>query len=213
MGAMVFEKGQRIVFVGDSITDAGRRQEAATYGNGYVHMTRALLLARYPELELDIVNRGVGGDTVRHLAARWQPDVIDERPDWLSVKIGINDVWHSVDGGSAEAVPVDEYEATYDGLLTEVRASCAARLILMEPYVIEADRADRFRRLIDAHIAAVHRLAERHDAILVRTQAAFDEGLRAQPSSFWADDRVHPGAHGHALIARAWLRAVDYGDV
>ncbi len=210
---MVFEKGQRIVFAGDSITDAGRRQEAAPYGNGYVHMARALLLARYPELELDIVNRGVGGDTVRDLADRWQLDVIDERPDWLSVKIGINDVWRSVAGGAAEVVPVDGYEATYDRLLTEARASCAARLILMEPYVIEADRADRFRRLVDGHIVAVHRLAERHDAILVRTQAAFDKALRSKPSSFWADDRVHPGAHGHALIARAWLRAVDYGDV
>ncbi|MDQ6883345.1 MAG: SGNH/GDSL hydrolase family protein [Candidatus Dormibacteraeota bacterium] len=210
---MVFEKGQRIVFVGDSITDAGRRQEAAPYGNGYVHMARALLLARYPELELDIVNRGVSGDTVRHLAARWRPDVIDERPDWLSVEIGINDVWRNIDGQTAEADPVEEYEATCDRLLTEARVSCAARLILMEPYVIEAERADRFRTLVEAHIAAVHRLAERHDAILVRTQAAFDKALRAQPSSFWADDRVHPGAPGHAVIARAWLRAIDYGDV
>lgn len=210
---MVFEKGQRILFAGDSITDAGWRQEAAPYGNGYVHMVRALLLARYPELGLDFVNRGVGGDTVRLLAARWQLDVIDERPDWLSVKIGINDVWSSVAGRTAEAVQVDEYEATYDRILTEARESCAPRLILMEPYVIEADRSDRFRRLIDDHIAAVHRLAERHGAILVRTQAAFDQALRAQPSSYWADDRVHPGAPGHAVIARAWLRAVDYGDV
>ncbi|HEX4213463.1 MAG TPA: SGNH/GDSL hydrolase family protein [Candidatus Dormibacteraeota bacterium] len=209
--SIVFERGQRILFIGDSITDAGRLQ-SPEWGTGYVHMARALLLSRYPELGLEVLNRGVGGNTVRDLKERWEEDAIALRPDWLSVKIGINDVWRAVEGREREAVPLDEYEATYDALLTRSREA-GARLILMEPYVIEPDREDPFRRLIDAYAAVVHALAERHGALLVRTQRAFDRGLEAQPKCFWAGDRVHPGAPGHALIARAWLRGVGYGDV
>ena len=115
---MIFQPHQKLLFIGDSITDCGRRQEPhAPYGSGYVHLARAFLLARYPELQLEIVNRGISGNTVRDLAARWEQDVIAERPDWLSVKIGINDAWRTVAGRLDEAVPLDEYERTYRRLL------------------------------------------------------------------------------------------------
>jgi uncharacterized protein (DUF952 family) len=210
---IVFSKGQRILFIGDSITDAGRRMTAVPYGNGYVGMARALLLARYPELDLQIVNRGVGGDTIRNLEGRWPADVIDIEPDWVSIKIGINDVWRQVEGRQADGVPLAEFEETYDRLLELTRERTAARLILVEPYVIEPNRSDRFRALIDGYIDAVHTMADRHCALLARTQAAFDEVLTHQPPSFWAADRVHPDAPGHAVIAREWLRSAGYGDV
>jgi len=210
---LVFRQSQRVVFIGDSITDCGRRQPpSAPFGNGYVHFARAFLLARYPALNLDILNRGIGGNTVRDLAARWDDDVIALRPDWLSVKIGINDVWRTVAGRAAEAVPLDEYAATYERLLRRAKEETSARLILMEPYVIESDRQDAFRALIDQYILVVHRLAEQYGAILIRTQAAFDDALTGQPAAYWAEDRVHPGAPGHAVIARAFLRGVGYGD-
>ena len=115
---MIFERGQKIVFIGDSITDAGRRTDPVGNGSGYFNLVRSFVLARYPELELDIVNRGIGGDTVRHLQARWDADVIAEQPDWLSVKIGINDVWRTFDRGGDGAVPIDEFESIYRELLT-----------------------------------------------------------------------------------------------
>ena len=186
---------------------------------------------------------------MRDLAARWEHDVIAERPDWLAVKIGINDVWRTVAGRLAEAVPLDEYELTYRRLLERTQSATAARLILLEPYVIappvtgdptaltgltlaqvqqvyprlrergetsgaqfEAAMA-HFRALMDQYVAAVHRLAAAYDAVLVRTQAAFDAAIEGQPPAFWAADRVHAGAAGHAVIARAFLRAVGYGDV
>ena len=92
---------------------------------------RALLLARYPELGLEVVNRGIGGNTVRDLARRWDEDVIAEQPDWLSVKIGINDVWRTMTGRQAEAVPLEEYRTTYHRLLERTRQETQARLILM----------------------------------------------------------------------------------
>lgn len=213
MGDLIFKPGQRLVFIGDSITDAGRRQEAAPFGNGYVSLARAFLIARYPELGLDIINQGIGGNTVRDLDRRWEEDVVHVQPDWLSVKIGINDVWRQVAGRHSEAVLLPEYTETYERLLQRAREATTARLILMEPYIIETDRSDPFRALIDQYIPVVHRLAERYDAILIPTQSAFDEALQAQPSGYWAADRVHPNAPGHAVIARAFLRGVGYGDV
>lgn len=210
---LVFQPGQRVVFIGDSITDAGRRNESKPYGNGYVHLARAFLIARYPQLDLDILNQGIGGNTVRDLDGRWEEDVVEVQPDWLSVKIGINDVWRQVQQRPADAVLLDEYAATYERLLRRTREATPARLILMEPYVIESNRNDPFRAMIDRYLPVVHRLARENDAILIETQAAFDEALAAKPSAYWAGDRVHPTTPGHAVIARAWLRGIGYGDI
>ena len=250
MESLCFGAGEKIVFIGDSITDCGRRTEQdGPFGRGYVNLAQAFLHARYPAHRLTIVNRGIGGNTVRDLAARWQEDVLNEEPDWLSVKIGINDVGRLIVGNLADHVPLDEYEATYRSLLRQTPAAANGKLILMEPYVIEpplrgdpatvsgvslADvqrrfgdlraRGEResallsagwmyFRAYIDAYIAVVHRLAAECDAILVRTQAAFDVAMEAQPPAVWAADRIHPDAPGHAVIARAFLAAVGYGNV
>lgn len=250
MESLCFDIGEKIVFIGDSITDCGRRtEEHGPYGKGYVSLVRAFLHARYPAHGLTIVNRGIGGNTIRNLAARWQEDVLAEEPDWLSVKIGINDVGRLILGLMSDHVPLDEYEATYRSLLRQTPAVANGKLILMEPYVIEPPVSDDpaavtgislsdvqqefgalrgsgvregalytaammyFRSSIDAYIEVVHRLAEEFDAILVRTQAAFDEAIEAQPPAVWAADRIHPDMPGHAVIARAFLAAVGYGDV
>ncbi len=250
MGALCFGVGEKIVFVGDSITDCGRRTEQdGPYGRGYVNLARAFLHARYPEYGLTVVNRGIGGNTVRDLAARWNNDVLAEESDWLSVKIGINDVGRLIAGNLADHVPLAEYEATYRSLLQQTSAAANGKLILMEPYVIAPTvRGDpelasglslaevqaqfgnlrasgvredplltagwmHFRAHIDAYIEVVHRLAKEFDAILVRTQVAFDVAMEAQPPAVWAADRIHPDSPGHAVIARAFLAAVGYDDI
>ena len=140
---MILRTGQRVVFIGDSITDCGRRDVAAPYGSGYVSLVRALVDARHPELELEWVNRGVGGDTVRDLAARWDDDAIGERPDWLAVLIGINDIWRHYGDRPDEAVGIEEYERTLRDLIRRAVAATGCRLILGDPFFIEADRSVR----------------------------------------------------------------------
>lgn len=207
---MIFQAHQKIVFIGDSITDCGRRDHAQPYGNGYVNYVRDLLLARYPQLQLNVVNRGVGGDTTRNLADRWERDVIAERPDWLSVKIGINDVWRGFGLNTHEAVPLPEYEATLRQLLDQARTQTNCKLILMTPYMIEADRHVPMRRQMDLYGAAVRALAASDDAILVDTQAVFDRVLAYTDAADWAGDQIHPNSAGHMVIALAWLRAVGF---
>ena len=207
---MLLEAGQKIVFIGDSITDSGRRDRAVPYGDGYMNMLRSLLLARYPHLDLRFVNRGISGDTVRNLAARWQVDVIAEQPNWLSVMIGINDVWRAFGANIHEAVPLPEYRETLSELLHQARAETGARLVLMEPYMIEPDRSEPMRAQMDRFGAVVGELAGQLDAVLVRTQAAFDRALEHTSSADWADDQIHPNAPGHAIIALAFLRAAGF---
>lgn len=207
---MIFEAGQKIVFVGDSITDCGRRDAEAPYGNGYVSLVRSLVTARYPERRFRWENRGVGGDTVRHLDARWEQDVIAEQPDWLSVKIGINDVWRAFGTNAHEAVPIGEYEETYRRLLRRAVDETGCRLIVAEPYIIEADRSDPMRQQMDAFGGVARKLAGEFGAINVRTQEAFDAALATTSPADWADDRVHPNLPGHAVIAIAFLQMTGF---
>lgn len=205
---MIFEPGQRILFIGDSITDCGRRDTDQPYGNGYVGLVRAFVTARHPELGLMWTNRGVGGDTVRELRRRWQADAIDPAPHWLSVMIGINDVWRAFGDQPRDAVPIDEYEATLRSLLHRAVDATGCRLILATPYLIEPDRAEAQRAMSDRYGAVVRGLAVEFGAPLVDTQAAFDRVLAVTPPTAWADDRVHPNLPGHAVIAQAFLHEI-----
>jgi len=205
---MILRTGERVVFIGDSITDCGRRQGAAPYGDGYVSLVRAFVTARHPDLDLTWVNRGVSGDTVRDLAARWEQDAVGERPDWLSVMIGINDIWRRYTGRPAESVPIDEYERTLRGLLRRVVEATGCRLILADPYLIEPDRAEPQRADTDRYAAVVAALAAEFDAVHVATQAAFDRALTVTAPGHWAADRVHPNLAGHAVLADAFLAAL-----
>ena len=136
---MLFQAHQKILFIGDSITDAGRRDINIPWGLGYVSIVRDCLLAHYPERKLQLLNQGVSGNTTRDLRARWQPDVIAHQPDWLVIKIGINDVWRSFSGNADEAVELAEYTENMHQLLDQTCTQTQASLILITPYLIEAD--------------------------------------------------------------------------
>jgi lysophospholipase L1-like esterase len=207
---MLFGAKQTILFIGDSITDAGRREVNVPYGLGYVNMVRDFLLARYPNLQLTVVNRGVGGDTTRNLLARWNADVLAALPDWIALKIGINDVWRAFGDHPADAVPLPEYIATLRHLLDQTLARRRVGLILLTPYMIEPDQAQPMRRAMDQYGAAVKALAHEYQAVLVDTQAAFDAALQYTTPDAWADDQIHPDGPGHALLALAFLRAVGF---
>jgi lysophospholipase L1-like esterase len=207
---MLFSAGQRVVFIGDSITDCDRRGAAAPYGDGYVDLVRSFVTARQPQLGLTWVNRGVGGDTVRDLAARWDADAIDTAPDWLSVMIGINDIWHGFGSQPDRAVPIDEYATTLRTLLRRAVNRTGCGLIVAEPYLIEPDRTEPQRAETDRYCVVAREIAAESAAVTVRTQDAFDEVLRSTAPADWAGDRVHPNRPGHAVIAQAFLRALEF---
>ncbi len=218
---MIIQPGSKWVLIGDSITDCGRTKgiEASNwnpqpeYGQGYVNLIRALLSLRKPESRIEIVNRGVGGNAIRELKARWQADVIDEKPDWLSVCIGINDVWRGFGKPIVESlgpVPIEEYRETYETLLDSVRPSLDG-LILISPFVLITDKSDPFRTRMDEFSdILLNDLAPKFDARAVDAQDAMDQLLENFDHAEISPDRIHLNTIGHLALAESVLKAVEF---
>ena len=207
----------KLLFIGDSITDAGRDPsgEATPWGTapgtgrGYVSLIEAWLGATRPADRLRVINRGTSGHTVRDLAARWQTDVLDLQPDLLSIMIGINDVWRQFDCPlrTETHVRLDDYRTVLTDLVVRTRPQVKT-LVLATPYLIEPNRSDPMRVMMDAYGAVVRELAARHDAIFIDTQTAFDAvTVHTHPMAL-AWDRIHPQPTGHMILARAFLSAL-----
>jgi lysophospholipase L1-like esterase len=213
---MIIQPNSKLVMIGDSITDCDRARPVGeglfeATGKGYVSLVDGLLTARYAGERIRVVNMGVSGNTVRDLKSRWQSDVLDLKPDWLSICIGINDVWRQFDSPLQPElqVPLDEYTQTLEELITIARPTLKG-LVLMTPYFIDLNRADAMRATMDRYGTAVKQLAQKHQAHLVDTQTAFDEVLAHLHPMALAWDRVHPTRAGHMILARAFLQAVGY---
>jgi lysophospholipase L1-like esterase len=212
---MKIQPGSKLVFIGDSITDCERARPAGeglfeAHGKGYVNLVNATLTAAHPEQRIRVVNMGISGNTVRDLKARWQSDVFALKPDWLSILIGINDVWRQFD---VPLIPewqvlIDEYERTLEELVSTTRPTLKG-LVLMTPYFIEPNRQDAMRIQMDRYGAVVKRLAAQYEAILVDTQTAFDKVLNHLHPMTLAWDRIHPTSAGHMILARAFLKAIE----
>ncbi|WP_276351399.1 SGNH/GDSL hydrolase family protein [Cohnella caldifontis] len=213
---MKLEHGKKLLFIGDSITDCDRQRPdgeglfGAT-GKGYVTLVDAFLQSSYPELGIRVVNMGVSGNTVRDLASRWETDVTDRKPDWLSVMIGINDVWRQFDTPFITDWHVlpEEYETTLRELVRRTQPSVSG-LVLMTPFYLEPNRSDAMRARMDQYGAIVRKIAEEHGTLFVDTQAAFDKVLKTLYPGTLAWDRVHPTQAGHMVLARAFLNAVGF---
>ena len=213
---MKIAKESKLLMIGDSLTDAGRAQPIAEglfdpLGRGYVTMVDALLGSVYPQLGIRVVNVGTSGNTVRELITRWQRDVLEQKPDWLSIMIGTNDVWRQFDLPKQKEIHVlpEEYSATLEELVSQTKPSLKG-LIMVTPYYIEPNRKDGMRARMDEYGQIVKKLAKKHDAVLVDTQAAFDEVLKVYYPGTLSWDRIHPNQVGHMIIARAFLQAVGF---
>jgi lysophospholipase L1-like esterase len=207
--------GCELLFVGDSVTDCGRARPVgngsrAALGDGYVAQVDAALASVDPASNVHVTNMGISGDTVRDLASRWDRDVLALEPDWLSIMIGINDVWRQFDGiDPGLAVMPEEFESTYERLIARSRPHLKG-LVLMTPYYVQPLLTDPMRRRMEEYRAMTGKLAERHGALFVDTQAEMDQALRASDFRTLAEDRVHPTGLGHGLLARAFLRAINF---
>lgn len=211
---MKLQNNDRILFIGDSVTDSSRDKSSdpngSDLGSGYVSMVDAMLAVRYPDIRIDVVNTGVNGNRVIDLESRWQSDAIDIEPDWLSILIGFNDVWRQIDPQDT-VVQVDPelFESTYRKILDQIRPTLKG-LILMAPYIIENDRNDPTRIMLAQYGAIVEKLASEFDGHLVELQPAFDARLEHRDPETYSSDRIHPTMTGHLVIAKNALRTLDF---
>jgi len=203
-----FAPGTRILFQGDSITDGNRGRNADPnhiLGHGYVFIVAAKFGAAFPEAKLEFLNRGISGHTVLDLQKRWHADTLALKPDVLSILIGVND--------NRRNVPFDEFELTYDKLLTDAKtANPNLKLVLCEPFIVNhlattpqhgSPNADIIKRQ-----EIVAKLAKKHQAAFVRFQTALDKATERAPAKHWIWDDVHPTYAGHQILADEWERTV-----
>jgi lysophospholipase L1-like esterase len=206
------EKGSRLLFQGDSITDMkwGRNQSDRNHylGHSYVYLLTARLGVEMAEAQLDIYNRGMSGHTVGMLRKRWQKDAIDMKPDLLSILIGTNDV--------GRGVTEDAFETDYRHILDASRkANPELRIVLLDPFVLQSGKLAQQeawtprRAATDKLRSMVARLAKDYNAVHVKTQDVFDSAAKAHSPEQWIWDGVHPLPQGHELIARNWLQEVS----
>jgi lysophospholipase L1-like esterase len=204
-----------ILFQGDSITDAGRdRKEespntAGALGHGYALLASSEMLAEFPGRSITCYNRGIGGDKVFQLADRWKRDCIDLQPDILSILVGVNDFWHTLDfnyRGDAGT-----YEKDYRALLKRTREALPeATLIIGEPFALEGGTAitNAWYPDFPKYREACRRIADDFDAAFIPYQSIFDRASTQVPAAYWSGDGVHPTLAGNQLMANAWLETL-----
>ncbi|HWL54955.1 MAG TPA: SGNH/GDSL hydrolase family protein [Chthoniobacteraceae bacterium] len=209
-------KPTTLLFQGDSITDAGRNRDRAdanqitALGGGYAALAAAALLSQRPAGGLEVFNRGISGNRVTDLLARWRPDTIHLRPDTLSILIGVNDCWHQQK--SDLGTPQDLFAQVYRLLLEYTRRELPeVRLVLCEPFALpcggfQAEWMDD----IKARAATTRQLAEEFGAAFVPFQGLFDALAVEAPAEYWLYDGVHPTPGGHQRMAELWLKAACF---
>ena len=212
---MLIEQNAKVVMTGDSITDCYRGKPVGEglqgYGDGYVKLVDGLLKAFCPQQRIRVVNMGTGGDTIRLMAARWQKELLDLQPDWVSVMIGVNDVWRQMDFPlvTDNHVYIDEFRQTYRSLIEQTLPRVKG-MILMPAFILELNQQDPFRQMLLPYQETARQLAQEYNLVFADVQAAFDVYMREV--SPWSisitGDRIHPTTCGHFIIAKAFLDAI-----
>ncbi|MDD2486233.1 MAG: SGNH/GDSL hydrolase family protein [bacterium] len=205
--------GQKFLFTGDSITDCGRRGENYPLGNGYVKTFADKVTARFPELKVEHINKGIGGNTIKDLQNRWHDDAVALQPDWLSILVGINDLYRVLQGGP-EAVSPEQYRKIYDVLLSAIVPSLTGGVILMEPFYISCDDTgigmrSRVLEMLPEYIDVVHEMHRKYDTLLIRTHEIFQRQLSFRHPDIFCPEPVHPNQAGHTVIAEALFDALS----
>ena len=193
----------KIVFQGDSITDAGRdKRNYHHMGNGYPKYTAEILTEKFPEVEFEFINQGISGNRTCQLFDRLYLDAIAFEPDMISVLIGINDVWHRYGGGRIETTD-EQIETNYRAILTRLKKQTNAKIVMLAPYLLDCDRVDHMRGDLERLLVIERKLAAEFADAYIPLDELFDEALKTQPEPlYYSADGVHPNANGSAFIGK-----------
>ena len=206
---------KRILFQGDSVTDAQRNRETPNgygpdMGSGYVALTAGRLLADYVDRDFCCINRGISGNRIVDLYARWKIDALNLNPDLISILIGVNDTWHEIK--RKNGVELDRYEQIYRMLLQWTKEELPhVKLVLCEPFCLESEMVNsRWSYEIAQRSEIVQKLAKEFDATFVPLQQALsDAARRAGDNLKILRDGVHPALAGAQIISDQWLKTVE----
>ena len=198
----------RILFQGDSITDAGRdKRNYHNMGNGYPKYAVEYITEAFPNAEIEFIDLGIGGNRTDNLFDRMYEDIILLQPDVVSFLIGINDVWHR---HSHHIETTDEQvEANYRAILSRVKAQTNAKILIMTPFLLDNEDKASWRPEVDRLIPIIKRLADEYADVYVPLHEHFARALPSQPEpQYYSADGVHPNANGAAFIGKIYADAI-----
>lgn len=196
----------KLLFQGDSITDAGRnREDSHELGQGYPLYAAKFIKEMYPEMDIEFVNLGISGDRTESLVARLQEDFIDIQPDVISIHIGINDTWHRAE--NKQWVSDAYFEDNYRTILTAIKEKTNAKIIMIEQFLLPNEEKDFFREDLNGKIDVTRKLAREFADVYVPLDGLMAKACTYEDSKFWSDDGVHPNKNGSEYIGRIYAEA------
>ena len=203
-------KKVRILFQGDSITDAGRdRRNYFHLGGGYPAFAAPLIKEAHPELELEFINLGISGNRTGQLFDRLYPDAIALKPDIVSILIGINDIWHRYNWDMVTTTD-EQIELNYRCILERLKKETDAKIMILAPYLLDCEDKKEVREDLCRVLPIVRRLAEDYADVYIPLDELFEEALKTQPEpKFYSGDGVHPNANGARFIGEHYAKAIE----
>ncbi len=196
----------KILFLGDSITQSGRNlQDAHDLGDGYVKITASKLRPLYPETTFEWINKGVSGDCTADLLARLQQDVLDEKPDFVVLQAGVNDVWRRFQTG--EVISTETFAQNYASLVSQIK-SCGAKLFLLQPFALNVGDKWRLRPQLKEFNQVIREIAQKEEVALIPLDEIFIGVTQDIHPAQFATDGVHPTHRGCRYIADLVIKAL-----
>ena len=199
----------KILFQGDSITDAGRdKRNYHDMGKGYPKFATELISEAFPNVDFEFINQGISGNRTDQLFDRLYPDAIAFEPDVISILIGINDVWHRHGSGKIETTD-EQIALNYRTILTRLKAQTNAKIVMLEPFLLDNEEKESWRPEVERVIGIVRSLADEFADVYIPLNELFVEALKAQPEpQFYSADGVHPNDNGRAFIGKHYAAAI-----
>lgn len=205
---MLIEKNQKILMIGDSVTDCNRREENTAYlGDSYPHLVASELYLKYPNLNIKVINKGISGDTSKMLIDRWRTDVLDINPEILTILIGINDVWRHYDcPDPSKRVSKDDYIKNMR-IMIESMINVTKKIIILSPFYLEDDMSKPMKAQANEYIDALRQLVKEYDVIFIDLQKEFEKLMEKYTFNqlTFKSDKIHPTLFGQYVISKLIL--------
>ena len=198
----------RILFQGDSITDAGRdRRNYHNLGNGYPKYAACAIEKAFPEKDIEFINLGISGNRTDQLFDRMYEDVVTLQPDVVSFLICINDIWHR---HSHHVETTDaQIAANYRAILERVKKQTNAKIVILAPFLLDSEDKEPWREELNSILTIIRSLAEEFADVYIPLDQIFEETLKTQPEShYYSGDGVHPNQNGSEFIGKLYAEAV-----
>ena len=200
----------RIIFQGDSITDAGRdKRNYFDLGPGYPKYAAQHISEEYHDTKFEFINLGISGNRTCQLFDRLYNDAIALKPDVISFLIGINDVWHRY-GPESIATTDEQLELNYREILKRIKRETDAKIIILAPYVLDAPDKDHMKKDLETVLPIIRNLALEYADEYVPLDKLFEEAIKFQPErGYYSPDGVHPNDNGAKFIAEHYVKAIE----